>query len=62
MTVKRLVGILFVFSCTSAAWFILGASMHARTADRADSLGQEVEALWGSQHRQGAPEIGRAHV
>jgi hypothetical protein len=55
MSVGRIAAIGFVFVCTTAAWMILGASVYRRTYDRSRSVGEAVEALWGSAHRQTPP-------
>jgi len=57
MTVWRLIGIIFIFVCTTIAWGILGASIMVRTESGYDLLGSQVEGLWGSAHYQKAPTI-----
>ena len=57
MTVWRLIGIIFIFVCTTIAWGILGASILVRTDSGYDLLSSRVEDLWGSEHYQKAPTI-----
>jgi len=57
MTVWRLIGIIFIFFCTSVAWAILGASIMVRTDSGYTQLNQQVEDLWGSEHYQKAPIV-----
>src|SRR5262249_2102818 len=55
MTVPRLFAIALIFLCTTCAWFILGASVNARTDEFDPRLRGEVEKLWGGKHVQPAP-------
>lgn len=57
MTVWRLIGIIFIFFCTSIAWAILGTSIMARTNSGYTQLNRQVEDLWGSEHFQKAPTV-----
>ncbi|HLF73896.1 MAG TPA: inner membrane CreD family protein [Anaerolineales bacterium] len=57
MTVPRLIGIIFIFVCTTVAWGILGASIMVRTNSGYALLNQQVEDLWGSEHYQRAPTV-----
>jgi hypothetical protein len=57
MTVWRLIGIIFIFFCTSVAWAILGTSIIERTNSGYTELNQQVEGLWGSEHYQKAPTV-----
>lgn len=52
---KRLIAIGFIFFCTTMAWFVLAATIHARTAETSASLRGRVESVWGSQHAQQPP-------
>ena len=56
MTVSRLIAILFIFGCSTVAWFILGASVAQRTGTYDHMLDVEVTQLWGGRHVQGAPQ------
>ena len=57
MTVSRLLAILFIFCCSTVAWFILGASVAQRTGTYDHMLDLEVTQLWGGRHVQGAPQV-----
>ncbi|RPJ22413.1 MAG: hypothetical protein EHM33_23590 [Chloroflexi bacterium] len=57
MTVSRLIGIIFIFICTTIAWMILGTSIMVRTDSGYTQLNRQVEDLWGSEHLQKAPTI-----
>src|SRR5512135_1899410 len=57
MTVFRLIGIIFIFICTTIAWAILGASIMVRTNSGYTELNRQVENLWGSEHYQKAPTV-----
>ncbi len=57
MTVPRLIGIIFIFICTTIAWTILGTSIMIRTDSGYTQLNRQVEDLWGSEHFQKAPSI-----
>ena len=57
MTVWRLIGIIFIFFCTTIAWAILGTSIIARTNSGYEQLNRQVEGLWGSEHHQKAPIV-----
>ena len=57
MTIWRLIGIIFIFVCTTIAWGILGASIMVRTDSGYTQLNRQVEGLWGSEHYQKAPTI-----
>lgn len=57
MTIPRLIGIIFIFFCTTIAWSILGASITMRTNSGYEQLNRQVEDLWGSEHYQRAPTV-----
>ncbi|MBN2119105.1 MAG: inner membrane CreD family protein [Anaerolineales bacterium] len=57
MTVPRLIGIIFIFICTTIAWAILGTSILVRTDSGYTELNRQVEDLWGSEHFQKAPTV-----
>jgi hypothetical protein len=57
MTVPRLIGIIFIFICTTIAWSILGTSIMIRTNSGFEVLDRQVEDLWGSEHYQKAPTV-----
>ena len=57
MSAVRLLAVGFIFVCTAAAWFTLGATVVSRTGEADVALSQEVAKLWGGRHRQIAPQI-----
>jgi hypothetical protein len=57
MTVRRLVAIVIIFAGVSVAWAILGTSIIVRTRSGYDTLGEQVEELWGAAHVQKAPTV-----
>jgi inner membrane protein involved in colicin E2 resistance len=57
MTPLRLVAVGAIFLCTTIGWMILGGTIDARTGESDGRLRSEVEALWGSEHRQLAPTV-----
>lgn len=57
MTAGRLIGIIFIFVCTTIAWMILGTSIMVRTDSGYSALNRQVEDLWGSTHYQKAPTV-----
>ncbi len=52
---SRLVAIIFIYLCTTAAWFILGGSVFVRSDTQDGKLRGAVGKLWGTVHRQEAP-------
>lgn len=57
MTVARLIAILFIFGCSTVAWFVLGVSVAQRTGTYDHALETEVVLLWGGRHVQQAPHV-----
>jgi len=57
MTVWRLIAIGFILICVSVAWAILGTSITMRTRSGYETLGKQVEELWGAPHVQTAPVV-----
>jgi hypothetical protein len=55
--IKRLLSILLIISCASAAWMALSVNTRLRTFERKDSLGNVVSGLWGTRHSQRAPLV-----
>lgn len=53
--VKRLVAVVFIFFCTSAAWMILGGTITARTGSATGRLRDHVQSIWGAPHNQVSP-------
>jgi len=56
MSVQRMLAILFIFCCSTFAWFVLGTSVVVRTGESDQTLKTEVISLWGGPHVQLAPE------
>ncbi|MBN2804667.1 MAG: inner membrane CreD family protein [Deltaproteobacteria bacterium] len=57
MTVKRLIGIIFIFICTFIAWMILGAVNLSRTGSAYNDLRQDVRSLYGDALKISAPTL-----
>lgn len=57
MTILRLVAIALILCIATIAWFVLGASVTARSGEFDSRLANEVAQLWGGPHRQVAPSI-----
>lgn len=55
MTLKRLAAIGFIFACTACGWWILSATIFARTYKSGSLLRGQVESAWGSQQKQKPP-------
>jgi hypothetical protein len=55
MTLRRLLGIGFIFACTAVAWVILGSTVMVRTEESDGLLHGDIEKLWGGKHVQPAP-------
>ena len=54
---KRIFILIFIYVCTSIAWFILGGVTTARTNDQDMKLRTAVGQLWGTTQRQAAPYV-----
>jgi hypothetical protein len=54
---RNVLAIIAIFLCTTAAWFILGATIVARTDDAGEGLSHGVESLWGAPQQQTPPEL-----
>ena len=52
---KRIAAIVFIFACTSIAWFILGATIWYRTDSVDSRLRDRVVSIWGAPHEQAPP-------
>ena len=52
---RRLLALIFIFGCTSAAWMILGATVFYRTYHFDSNLRNRVASIWGSSHEQRPP-------
>ncbi len=52
---KRILAIVFIFACTSVAWFVLGATIFARSENFGSSLRERVASTWGTPQVQMSP-------
>jgi Inner membrane protein CreD len=52
---SRIAALIFIFGCTSLAWFILGITIENRTAQSDDKLRSGVASVWGSPQEQAPP-------
>lgn len=52
---KKIIAIVFIFICASAAWAILGATIFARTYDSGAVSSNKVVSTWGTSQNQGPP-------
>jgi hypothetical protein len=52
---KRIIAIVFIFLCASAAWGILGATIFSRTYDSGAASNSKVASTWGAPQNQGPP-------
>lgn len=57
MTVKRILAIVLIYVLATAGWYALGFSTSERSRDRRESLGLDVEALWGTAIVQGPLQV-----
>jgi len=57
MTTLRLFAIGLIFVVATIAWFVLGASVTARSGEFDQRLATQVSQLWGGPHRQLAPTV-----
>jgi inner membrane protein involved in colicin E2 resistance len=53
--VKRLCAIVFIFTCTSIGWMILGATIWNRTNAAGERTRGSVQSIWGTAQTQIAP-------
>jgi hypothetical protein len=54
--IARLLAILLIYAGTSVAWFILGGTLLVRSETQDGKLRGAVGKLWGTEHRQEAPQ------
>src|SRR5438874_7097178 len=52
---KRIAALVFIFACTSVAWFILGATIFARSEGQGQVLHGAVASIWGAPQEQKPP-------
>ena len=57
MNPVRLIAVGAIFFFTTIAWMILGSTVVARTGESDGRIREEVESLWGREHRQEAPTV-----
>ncbi len=57
MSIKRLVGLIFVYVVTCAAWMILAGVTELRTSEQTRQLRGQVSSLWGEPQAQSAPNL-----
>ena len=55
--IKHIVALVFIFICTTIAWFILGLITEDRTHSMNRTLKQVVGELWGAEQHQYAPQL-----
>lgn len=53
---NRLIAIIFIFLCLTAAWFVLGGTLVVRSDSQGGKLRGQVAQLWGSVQQQQAPQ------
>ena len=54
--VSRIIAIIFIYICCTVAWVILGTTVLVRSETQDGKLRGMVGKLWGTPHRQQAPE------
>ncbi len=52
---KKIIAIIFIFTCASAAWAILGTTIFSRTYNSGASSSSKVASTWGAPQNQGPP-------
>ena len=52
---RKIIAIIFIFICASAAWAVLGATIFARTYDSGAVSSNKVASTWGAPQKQGPP-------
>ena len=52
---RTILALIAIFLCTTAAWTILGTTIHARTYSADSRLGTRVESSWGREQTQAPP-------
>ena len=53
--IKRIIAIIFIFICTTAAWMVLGATIFSRTYDSGAASTSKVASTWGAPQNQVPP-------
>ena len=52
---NRIVATIFIFTCSTIAWAILGSTIFVRTNTASAALNGHVESIWGSAQVQSPP-------
>jgi len=52
---RRAFAILFIFACSTVAWFILGSTLFMRSQQSSATLRDRVQSTWGAPHEQSPP-------
>ncbi|MEW5723876.1 MAG: inner membrane CreD family protein [Thermodesulfobacteriota bacterium] len=55
--ILRIIALIFIYACTSLAWFALGGTVEYRTHQQDNKLRHEVGQLWGAKQVQVAPKV-----
>ncbi len=55
ITIRKIAAIAFIFTCTTLAWIILGATLFSRTGASTGQLDQHVASTWGTPQEQSPP-------
>lgn len=54
---KQIAPLVFIFICTTVAWFILGTAVITRTNEQDIRMKRAVGQLWGTAQKQEAPNV-----
>lgn len=57
MSTKRILGLIFCYLVTCAAWLVLGVTTAERTSSQRYTLRDQVSSLWGEPQAQQAPQL-----
>ncbi|HKW87798.1 MAG TPA: inner membrane CreD family protein [Candidatus Acidoferrales bacterium] len=52
---RRIAAIIFIFVCSAIAWVVLGSALLVRTYTASDTLGGQVQSIWGAPQVQAPP-------
>ena len=59
---RRIIALVFIFSCTAVAWGILGATIFSRTYNAGPGLRNKVQSSWGSPQVQKPPSASYSYL
>ena len=59
---KQIGSLAFIFICSTAAWFLLGAVTTERSSQQDYKLRESVAQLWGNEQKQAAPFFSYDHL